>query len=91
MVKTIDLMLKSLQHQNFAYCISDSVKTNTKENPLEDQGKGHVLNNISSSYDTCMLESSASRHMDALKNSFSSFVPCTRPPMLMGNKTPMRV
>jgi hypothetical protein len=71
MVKTIDLMEKLLKQHNLANCILDSVKKKNEDNPQEDQGKGHVLNNISSSYDTCMLESSASRHMDALKNSFS--------------------
>jgi hypothetical protein len=69
----------------------DSVKKKTEDKPPEDQGKGHVLTTISSSSDRWILDSGASNHMVASKHYFSSLVPCTRPPMLMGDKTPMRV
>jgi hypothetical protein len=91
MVKIIDLMAKVLQQHNLVDCILDSVKKKTEDKPLEDQGKGHVLNTISSSYNRWILDSGSSNHMVASKHYFSSFVPCTRPPMLMGDKTPMRV
>jgi len=46
MVKTIDLLAKVLQQHNLAGCILDSVKKKTEDKSLEDEGKGHVLNNI---------------------------------------------
>lgn len=91
MVNTISLMAKVLQQHNLADCIPDSVKKKTEDKPPEDQGKGHVLTTIASSSDRWILDSGASNHMAASKHSFYSLVPCTIPPMLMGDNTPMRV
>jgi len=89
MVKTIDFMEKMLQQQNLVDCILGNVKKQNKDKPLEDQVKGNVLTTIYSSSNRCILDSSASDHMIASKHYFSSLVPCTRPPMLMRDKTPM--
>jgi len=91
MMKTIDLMVKVLQQHNLADCIPNSVKKKNEDEPPEDQCKGHVLTNISSSSDRWILDSRASDHVDASKHYFSSLVPCTRTPMLMGEKTLLRV
>ena len=72
-------------------CIPESVKKKTKDKPPEDQGKDHVMTTIYSSHEIWILDSGDSNYMVSSKHYFSSPVPCTRPPMLMGDKTPRRV
>jgi hypothetical protein len=91
MVKKIDLIAKVLQQQNLVDCIPDSLKNNTKYKLPEDQGKGHVLSTIYSSSNRWILDSGCYNYISESKDSFSSLVPCTRPPILMEDKTTMRV
>jgi len=93
MVNFIDLMEKSLQQHNLVNFIPNNVKNKTEDKPPEDQGKGHVLTNISSSLNRWILDSGSSNHIYTLESSDlgDSLLPCTRPSMLMGDKKPMRV
>lgn len=62
--------------------------------PPDDQAKeqnGHALVIVHASLDTCILDSGASDHMAASKDSFSSLEPCTNPPILMGDDKPIQV
>jgi hypothetical protein len=51
----------------------------------------HALVVINSSFDSWIIDSSASHHMVAIDEVLSSLSPCSRPPILMGDDTPVVV
>jgi hypothetical protein len=46
---------------------------------------------INSSFDSWIIDFGASHHMAAKEEVFSSLSPCSRPPILMGDDTPVAI
>jgi hypothetical protein len=46
---------------------------------------------INSSYDSWIIDSGASHHMEAKVEVFASFSSCSGPPIIMGDDTPIEV
>ena len=53
------------------------------------KGNHHSLVAINSSSNSWIIDSSAAHHMAAKDEFFSSLSPCSRPPILMGDDTPV--
>jgi hypothetical protein len=71
-------------------CIPKNAKKNYGYNSLEDWGNSHALITISSLPNAWILDSIASHLMVAKKYTFSYLKPCTGPPILMGDGTPVK-
>jgi hypothetical protein len=65
---------------------------NKKEQDIAPKkGNHHALVAINSSYDSWIIDSGASHHMAAKEEVLSSLSPCSRPPILMGDDTPIAI
>jgi hypothetical protein len=65
------------------------VKKQKEEYIAPKKGNHHALVAINSSYDSWIIDSGAS--LAAKEEVFSSLSPCSRPPILMGDDTPVVV
>jgi hypothetical protein len=91
MKKHIDLMAQTLQQNKLGNFIPKRVKKQKEEDPAPKKGNHHSLVAINSSFDSWIIDSGASHHMEAKEEVFSSLIPCSRPPILMGDDTPVAV
>jgi hypothetical protein len=91
MKKHIDLMAQTLQHKNLGNFIREGVEKKKEEDPTPNKGNHHALVAINSSFDSWIIDSGASHHMAVKDEVFSSLIPCSRPPILMGDDTPVEV
>jgi hypothetical protein len=91
MKKHIDLMAQALQQNNLGNYILEGVKKQKEEDPAPKKGNHHGLVAINSSSDSWIIDSTASHHMATKEEVFSSLSPCSRPPILMGDDTPVAV
>jgi hypothetical protein len=91
MKKQIDLMAHTLQQNNLGNFILEGVKKEKEEDHSPKKGNHHALVAINSSSDSWIIDSSASHHMVAKDELFSSLSPCSRPPIIMGDDTPVAV
>jgi hypothetical protein len=91
MMKHIDLMAQTLQQNNLGNFIPEGVKKRKEEYPAPKKGNHHALVAINSSSDSWIIDSSASHHMATKDDFFSSLSPSSRPPIFMGDDTPVVV
>jgi hypothetical protein len=88
----IDLMSRILQQNNFADHIPEGAK---KKNPKDMNPKkgnsSHALIAIISSLSAWIVDSGSSHHMDASKVVYSSLYSFKGPPILMGDKSSVKV
>jgi hypothetical protein len=84
-------MAHALQQNNLGNFIPKGVKKQKEEDRAPKKGNHHVLVAINSSSDSWIIDSSATHHMAAKEEFFSSLSPCSRPPILMGDDTPVAV
>jgi hypothetical protein len=71
--------------------IPEGVKKWKEEDHAPNKGNHDALVAINSSYDSWIIDSGASHHMAAKEKVFSLLNPCSRPPILMGDDTPVAV
>jgi hypothetical protein len=91
MKKQIDLMAHVFQWINLGNFIPEGFKKQKEEDPTPKKGNHHALVAINSSYDSWIIDSGASHHM-AMKNEvFTYLSSCSRPPILMGDDTPVAI
>jgi hypothetical protein len=91
MKKQIDLMAQELQQNNLGNFILEGVKKQREEDHAPKKGNHHALFAINSSSDSWIIDSGASHHTTTKELVFSSLSPCSRPPILMGDDTPVAV
>jgi hypothetical protein len=91
MKKQINLMAQALQQNNLGNFMPKGVKKQKKEDPTPKKGNHHALFAINSSYDSWIIDYGASHHMATKDEVFSYLSPCSRPPILMGDDTPVAV
>jgi hypothetical protein len=91
MKKQINLMAQTLQHNNLGNFIPEGVKKQKEEDHAPKKGNHHALVAINSSSDSWIIDFGASHHMAAKEEVFTSLIPCSRPPILMGDDTPIAV
>jgi hypothetical protein len=91
MKKQINLMAQALQQNNLGNFIPEGVKKRKEEDHAPKKGNHHALVAINSSSDSWIIDSGASHHMATKEEVFSSLSPCSRPPILMGDDTPLAV
>jgi hypothetical protein len=89
MMKTIDEMAKMLQQNNLM--VPANARNKDEEKPIEGKGKACNGHAVTSSPSTWILDSGASNHMAAKKESFSSIKECIGPSILMGDDTLVEV
>jgi hypothetical protein len=87
MKKQIDLMTHALQQDNLGNFIPEGFKKQKEEDLSPKKGNHHALVAINSSSNSWIIDSSATHHMEAKEEVFSSLSPCSRPPILMGDDT----
>jgi hypothetical protein len=91
MKKLIDLMAQTLQQNNLGNFILEGVNKQKEEDFSPKKGNHRALVAISSSSDSWIIDSGASHHMAAKEEVLSSLSPCSSPPILMGDDTPVAV
>jgi hypothetical protein len=91
MKKHIDLMAQTLQQNNLGNFIRKGVKKQKEEDHGPKKGNHHALVAINSSSNSWIIDSSASHHMATKEEVLSSLSPCSRPPNIMGDDTPVAV
>ena len=91
MKKQIDLMAHALQQNNLGNFIPEGVKKKKEEDHAAKKGNDHALVAINSSSDSWIIDSGATHHIEMKDEFFSSLSPCSRPPILMGDDTPVEV
>ena len=91
MKKQIDLMAQELQHNNLGNFIPEGVKKQKEEDPTPKKGNHHALVVIDSSFDSWIIDSGATHHMVVKEKVVTSLSSCSRPPILMGDDTPVAV
>jgi hypothetical protein len=84
-------MAHSLQHNNLGNFIPEGVKKQKEEDLAPKKGNHHALVAINSSSNSWIKDFGATHHMAAKEEVFSSLSPCSRPPILMGDNTPVAV
>ena len=89
MRNTIDEMAKQLQQHNLT--VPENAKKKDDNRMGEREWDGHALMAITSTPSSWILDSSASNHMDASKDEFSSIEEITRSPIYLGDATPAKV
>jgi hypothetical protein len=77
--------------KNLGNFIPKGVKKQKEEDHAPKKGNHHALVAINSSSDSWIIDSGASHHMVVKEEDFSSLIPCSRPPILMGDDTPIVV
>jgi hypothetical protein len=85
MKKKIDLMEEVLQQNTLGNFIPEGAKKNKEEDPASKKGNHHSLAAINSSYDSWIIDSNASQHMEVKEEVFTSLSSCSRPPIIMGD------
>jgi hypothetical protein len=91
MKKQIDLMAQVLQQNNLGNFSPGGAKKKKEEYTVSKKGNHHSLVAINSSYDSWIIDSSASHHMETKEEFFTSLSSCSRPPILTGDYTPVEV
>jgi hypothetical protein len=91
MKKQIDLMEHALQQNNLGNFIPEGVKKQKEEDVAPKKGNHHALVEINSSSDSWIIDYGATHHMAVKEEFLSSLSPCSRPPILMGDDTPIAV
>jgi hypothetical protein len=91
MKKQINLMAQTVQQNNLGNFIPEGAKKKKEEEHAPKKGNHHALVAINSSSDSWIIYSDASHHMATKDEVFSSLSPCSRPPILMGDDTPVAV
>jgi hypothetical protein len=91
MKKQIDLMTQVLHKNNIGDCIPGGAKKKKEEYHAPKKGNHHALISINSSSDSWIIDSGASHHMATKEEVFTSLSSCSRPPILMGDDTPIAV
>ena len=89
MKKQIDLMAQTLQQNNLGNFIPEGVKKQKEEDLAPNKGNHHALVVINSSFDSWIIDFGASHHITTKEEVFSSLSPYSRPPILMGDDTPV--
>jgi hypothetical protein len=84
-------MAQTLQQNNLGKIIPEGVKKQKEEDHAPKKGNHHALVAINSSSDSWIIYSGATHHMATKDEVFSSLSPCSRPPILMGDDTPVAV
>jgi hypothetical protein len=84
-------MAQALQQNNLGNFIPEGVKKKKEEYHAPKKGNHHSLVVINSSSDSWIIDSGASHHMAAKEEVFTSLSPCSRPPILIGDDTPVEV
>ena len=87
MKKHVDLMAQALQQNNLGNFILEGVKEQKEEDHAPMKGNHHDLVAINSSSNSWIIDFGASHHMEMKEEYFSSLIPCSRPPILMGGDT----
>ena len=82
-------MAHILQKHNLGDHIPEGAKKNPKDHALGKGKSNHALIAINSSPYAWIVDSGASHHMAATKESFSSLDACKGPPILMGDDSPI--
>jgi hypothetical protein len=77
--------------ENLGKFIPKGVKKQKEEDPAPKKGNHHALVAINSSSDSLIIDFGASHHMAVKEEVFSSLIPCSRPPILMGDDTLVEV
>jgi hypothetical protein len=91
MKKKIDLIVKVLQQNNLGNFILEGAKKKKEEDIASKKRNHHAFVEINSSCDSWIIYSGASHHMEAKEEFFTSLSSCSRPPILMGDDTPVEV
>jgi hypothetical protein len=91
MKKHIDLMAHTLQQNNLGKFIPEGVNKWKEEDLAPKKGNHHALVAINSSSDSWIIDFGSSHHMAAKEEFFPSLSPCSSPPILMGDDTPVAV
>jgi hypothetical protein len=84
-------MAQLLQKNNLGNFIPEGAKKKKKEYRAPKKGNHHAMVTINSSFDSWIIDSGASHHMAAKEEIFTSLSSCSRPPILMGDDTPVAV
>jgi hypothetical protein len=84
-------MTQVLQKNNLGDFIPEGAKKKKEQNHAPKKGNHHALVAINSSSDSWFMDFGASHHMAAKVEVLSSFSPCSRPPILMGDDTPVEI
>jgi hypothetical protein len=71
--------------------ILEGAKKKKEEYHASKKGNHHALVAINSSFDSQIIDSGASHHMAVKEEVFTSLSSCSRPPILMGDDTPITV
>jgi hypothetical protein len=91
MKKQIDIIAHVLQPNNLGNFIPEGSKKKKEEDLASKKGNHHSLVAINSSYYSWITDSGASHHMTTKEEFFTSLSSCSRPPILMGDDTPIIV
>jgi hypothetical protein len=91
MKKHINLMTQVLQNNNLGDFIPERAKKKKEEYHVPNKGNHHVMVAINSSFDSWIIDSGPSHHMEAKEEVFTSLSSCSGPPILMGDDTPIAV
>jgi hypothetical protein len=91
MKKKIDLMEEVLQQNTLGNFIAEGAKKNKEEDPASKKGNHHAPVGINSSYDSWIIDSGASHHMEVKEEVFTSLSSCSRPPIIMGDDSLVEV
>ena len=87
MKKTIDLMAQTLQQHNLGDHIPENAKKKSGEKAPDPRGNRHALIALHSAPQEWIIDSGASHHMASSKESFSSLLAYSGPPILMGDNS----
>jgi hypothetical protein len=87
MKKQINLMAHELQQNNLRNFIPEGVKKEKEEDHAPKKGNHHAMSAINSSSDSWIIDYGVSHHMTMKEEVFSSLIPCSRRPILMGDDT----
>jgi hypothetical protein len=91
MKKQIDLIAQEIQQNNLGNFILEGFKKHKEEDHTPKKGNHHVVVAINSSSDSWIIDYGTSHHMAMKEEVFSYLSPCSRPPILMGDDTPVEV
>jgi hypothetical protein len=91
MKKEIDLMTWVLHENNLGEFILKGTKKKEEEDHAPKTGNHHAMVAINSSYDSWIIYSGASHHMESKEEVFTSLSSFSRPPFLMGDDNPIEV
>jgi hypothetical protein len=84
-------MKQVLQKNNLGGFIPEGAKKKKEEDRAPKKGNHHAMVAINSSSNSWIIYSGASHHMATQNEVFTSLSPCSRPPILFGDDTPVAV